>query len=345
MNCNGSQQLIEVHSEGNFWGENPIYPLEERFGECIVYLDPILSEPCPEPDGSGGKLFITSSVGEIIDTLYAEERTIGTLSATEQLYASAEEKFLTGDLTVASQIYEGIINSNASEEEKYLAYTRKYEIGKLTNQSPEFFNEMGNTFTTLAANSQDSLNEKIFVQLSTLCKVGEEEYETSISDFDAVVQQNPNTEEAVYAEIDALTTALLIEGNDSTLQKGSLGKYLIKSSGDYLSRIDEILRKNFGVEKETLKEEIIPKEYTLYQNYPNPFNPITTIKYDLPKAGEVELVVYDILGRKVKTLVNQTQQAGRYEMQFSASSLASGVYIYQLKTKDFVNSKKMILLK
>jgi parallel beta-helix repeat protein len=345
MNCSGSQQLIEVHSEGNFWGEHPIYPLEERFGACIVYLDPILNEPCPVPDGSGGKLFITSSVGEIIDTLYAEERTIGTLSATEQLYASAEEKFLTGDLTVASQIYGSIINSNALEEEKYLAHTRKYEIGKLTNQSPEFFNEMGNTFTTLAANSQDSLNEKIFVQLSTLCKVGEEEYETSISDFDAVVQQNPNTEEAVYAEIDALTTALLIEGNDSTLNKGSLAKYLVKTPGDYFSKIDGILRKNFGSEKEAKEKEILPEEYKLYQNYPNPFNPVTTIKYDLPKAGEVELVVYDILGRKVKELVNQTQQAGRYDIQFNASSLASGVYLYQLRTKEFVNSKKMILLK
>jgi photosystem II stability/assembly factor-like uncharacterized protein len=95
----------------------------------------------------------------------------------------------------------------------------------------------------------------------------------------------------------------------------------------------------------TLEVTIPLSSFYLYQNFPNPFNPVTTIKYDLPNAGNVELVVYDILGRKVKELVNQTQQPGRYDIQFDASTLASGVYIYQLSTKDFVNSKKMILLK
>ncbi|RKY93484.1 MAG: hypothetical protein DRQ13_09385, partial [Ignavibacteriae bacterium] len=66
---------------------------------------------------------------------------------------------------------------------------------------------------------------------------------------------------------------------------------------------------------------------------------------DLPRVSKVELVIYDILGRRVKILVNQTQTTGRYELQFDASRLASGVYIYQLKTKDFTNAKKMILLK
>jgi photosystem II stability/assembly factor-like uncharacterized protein len=85
--------------------------------------------------------------------------------------------------------------------------------------------------------------------------------------------------------------------------------------------------------------------FDLRQNYPNPFNPTTTIKYNLPKSGSVELIVYDILGRKVKTLVNENQQAGRYEINFNASGLATGVYIYQLRSQDFVSTKKMILLK
>jgi hypothetical protein len=149
----------------------------------------------------------------------------------------------------------------------------------------------------------------------------------------------------VYAEIDALTTALLIEEADSTLQKGRLGKYLIKSSADYHRKVDEILRKNFGGSTKENVKELLPTEYTLYQNYPNPFNPMTTIKYDLPYASDVSLIIYDILGRKVKELVNTKQAPGKYEVQFDASNLASGIYIYQLISEKYINSKKMILLK
>jgi hypothetical protein len=85
--------------------------------------------------------------------------------------------------------------------------------------------------------------------------------------------------------------------------------------------------------------------FQLYQNYPNPFNPTTTIKFDLPNDGIVELEVFDILGRKISTLVSEFRIAGSYEHTFNASSLASGVYVYKLKAGDFVDSKKMILLK
>ena len=88
-----------------------------------------------------------------------------------------------------------------------------------------------------------------------------------------------------------------------------------------------------------------PKEYSLLQNYPNPFNPITIIKYSLPKVSDVELIVYDILGREVATLVNEPQQAGNYEINWDASNVSSGVYFYQLNTTDYVDTKKMILLK
>ena len=307
---------------------------------------PYSETPCPEPqDGSTGELVRMTSFGDVIDTVYAVDIDMPELTETEEAYAEAEEYFLTGNLTSALQIYEGIINSTATEEEKYPAFQRKYSIGKLTGQSIEYFNQLSNTFATLSSNTQDTLNKKILNQLSTLSKVGEQEYETAIAEFDNIVQQNPNTEEAVYAEIDALTTALLLEEADSTLQKGRLGKYLIKSSADYNQKVDEILRKHFGSESKANQKELLPTEYTLYQNYPNPFNPVTTIKYDLPFASDVSVVIYDILGRKVKELVNAKQQAGRYEVQFDASNLSSGVYIYQLMVEKFISSKKMILLK
>ena len=89
----------------------------------------------------------------------------------------------------------------------------------------------------------------------------------------------------------------------------------------------------------------IPTEYALQQNYPNPFNPSTTIKYELPKSSMVRLSVYDMLGREVSVLVNEGKNAGSYEVKFSAAGLSSGVYCYRLQAGDFVQTKKLMLLK
>ena len=88
-----------------------------------------------------------------------------------------------------------------------------------------------------------------------------------------------------------------------------------------------------------------PKEYSLSQNYPNPFNPTTKIKFDIPRSGDVKLVIYDILGREVTTLVNQDLKPGVYEVEWNASNKPSGVYFYKLTTADFTETKRMVLIK
>jgi len=89
----------------------------------------------------------------------------------------------------------------------------------------------------------------------------------------------------------------------------------------------------------------VPKIYALKQNYPNPFNPTTNIRFDLPKDSDVNLVVYDLMGREVAKLVNNRLNAGYYTINFNAANLPSGVYIYRLKAGDFVSTKKLMLLK
>ncbi|MBK6507758.1 MAG: T9SS type A sorting domain-containing protein [Ignavibacteria bacterium] len=89
----------------------------------------------------------------------------------------------------------------------------------------------------------------------------------------------------------------------------------------------------------------IPDKYDLSQNYPNPFNPVTTINYDLPTDGIVTLKVYDILGRELKTLVNEMKTAGYHKIQLNAADLASGAYFYQMKAGDFLAVKKFVVLK
>lgn len=83
----------------------------------------------------------------------------------------------------------------------------------------------------------------------------------------------------------------------------------------------------------------------LYNNYPNPFNPSTVIKYQIPRNGNVKIIIYDMLGREVKTLVNGFKQKGQREVQFDASGLSSGVYIYRIEANEFSASRKMVLLK
>ncbi len=94
----------------------------------------------------------------------------------------------------------------------------------------------------------------------------------------------------------------------------------------------------------TSNEEII-SDYRLFQNYPNPFNPATSIKFALPKQGLVTLKIYDMFGREIRTLVNEIKSAGNYSVDFNASELSSGIYFYKLKTNDFSDVRKMILVK
>ena len=89
----------------------------------------------------------------------------------------------------------------------------------------------------------------------------------------------------------------------------------------------------------------IPVSFNLDQNYPNPFNPTTKISYSIPKASQVRLEIYDILGSRIETLVNNMQNAGNYNVDFDASKYSSGVYIYRLITNDYTISKKMMLMK
>lgn len=89
----------------------------------------------------------------------------------------------------------------------------------------------------------------------------------------------------------------------------------------------------------------VPEAYKLEQNYPNPFNPTTTISFSIPKNGLVSLKVYDVLGKEVATLVNTQLNSGQYNVNLNAANLSSGIYFYTLKAGDFVETKKMMLVK
>ncbi len=89
----------------------------------------------------------------------------------------------------------------------------------------------------------------------------------------------------------------------------------------------------------------LPAKFSLMQNYPNPFNPTTSIRFRIPNLGFVSLTVFDVLGRELKALVNEVKAPGEYSVSFDASDLGSGVYFYRLRTGDFVETRKLVLMK
>ena len=94
-----------------------------------------------------------------------------------------------------------------------------------------------------------------------------------------------------------------------------------------------------------MEEDVQPQEYALQQNYPNPFNPQTRIAFNLKKAEDVKLSVFNLLGQEVSVLVQQKMIAGSHEVTFDASNLATGVYVYRIETPSFAQTKKMLLVK
>ena len=121
-------------------------------------------------------------------------------------------------------------------------------------------------------------------------------------------------------------------------------------------RNENALTKNFDFEVHNVRfvsstyvpieqEEELPTEVALAQNYPNPFNPSTSIQFAMPKAGHARLVLYDLMGRVVRVIANDTFAAGVHEVSLNAADLPSGTYIYTLNTGNQVLSKRMTLLK
>jgi photosystem II stability/assembly factor-like uncharacterized protein len=133
------------------------------------------------------------------------------------------------------------------------------------------------------------------------------------------------------------TGALLDIDTKITVNKCSVG-WAIGASGQIV-RLGDFIDNIHNIENE------IPSSYLLKQNFPNPFNPTTNIYFAIPQSGLVTLKIFDIAGREISTLVNEVRAAGSYIVDFNASDLSSGAYFYRIESGNFVDSKKMMLIK
>jgi len=222
-----------------------------------------------------------------------------------------------GDIASRDQNYSMKIPENSLLENSYLI------VGKDDNSPASQY-------------LQSALSEKLG-PIYTVSPFGKELKKGAIISL-GVGNHNPNEVSIGYWDGESwreLNTTISIDGKRVEGIGTHLGNYTLipRGSGNPLA-VDE--------------EKLIPKEYTIYQNYPNPFNPETIIHYDLPESGDVSLVIYDILGRELISLVNQFQPAGRYRILWKGTNAkgtpaVSGVYFYRISSNGFSQTKKMVL--
>jgi len=170
----------------------------------------------------------------------------------------------------------------------------------------------------------------------------------SITGLDVAITVNGTTSSVAGELVDGSGTVVAVNNstgnNPFTLTAPAPGTYTVNAGFKNPNRKWDSVMVDIsvtGIEENPSR----PASFKLFDNYPNPFNPTTTISFSIPATGFTSLKVYDILGNEVATLVNEEKPAGNYEVRFDASSLSSGVYFYRLQAGEFINTKKMILMK
>jgi hypothetical protein len=212
------------------------------------------------------------------------------------------------------------------------------------------FNTQTNTWSTLGTGSSNGVNYEV----RALAVSGNEVYVGGAFTQAGGVSAN----NVARFNTQTNTWSTLGTGSQNGVSVGGVsgGVYALAVSGNEVyvgGRFTEaggvsaicVARWNSGTSRVEQLSPTAPKTFLLEQNYPNPFNPSTTIRYQLPVASEVKLEVYDVLGKKIATLVNERQSAGSYQVVWNASGLSSGTYFYRLQAGTFTQTKKMILVK
>ena len=232
---------------------------------------------------------------------------------------------------------EDIVTLNISSAEYALPNENSnyFDINLLRSGTITIVDSPPSTPTGLSAEFNDGI-------LLTWNGNNEDDFSHYVLDKDA----NDLFQTGQYPSITTTETSYL----DTVFEDGQVLYYRLSAvdSAEKVSDFSETL--SFEVVLSVNEENMIPDEFALHQNYPNPFNPVTTLRYDLPENSLVNITIYDMLGRQVKTLINQTQEAGYKSIIWDATNdygnpVSAGIYLYQIQAGEYISTKKMVLLK
>lgn len=299
------------------------YPAPSTTSDGLAYVDPYLYVN----DYSYGWIYVLNPLdGTIVNTLYPPVYTWGGLDGS------------SGRLFASDDIYIYELNPrDGSLINSFTTIQKVYGIGCTEER----------LFTSFPWGGIDEYDPNTGNYIRTISSIGYAALAGSGIRDAKWLSENPA--QATILAGDSISISLIITAPN---EFGHYTADIILESNDPDSSVVK-LQVVLDVVTGVKEENSLPKVYSLYNNYPNPFNPSTTIKYDLPKQSFVSLKIYSIVGEEVATIISEEQNAGRYQVQWNASQIASGVYFYQLRVGDpssgsgqgFVETKKMMLLK
>ncbi len=279
----------------------------------------------------------------LIDTFHVSTFN-GTISQDQALFGNAQKEVYLGNFESGIDKFKQVIQNYQDSATAIQSMNRIFYCYNRLNADSTAYNTLNGYYLNLAnQNSTDTIFSKTAMELSRKCLIRKQAYVNAIGEYENVIQNSQDSSDIIPAEISIIEVYILLSSGsgDAPSYTGQLS--YLKPSGlrDAMSKIRGRMKNLNNLTGNTE----IPKVFSLSQNYPNPFNPITKINYSLPNQVNVTLKVYDILGRLVKTLVNEFKVAGNYSVSFDGSGLASGVYFYKIEAGEFVQSKKMVLVK
>ncbi|KXK56793.1 MAG: peptidase S8/S53 subtilisin kexin sedolisin [Chlorobi bacterium OLB5] len=278
----------------------------------------------------------------IYDTIQVTTRNVQ-VNTDQALYLSANNDEITGNYLSAVTKYEQVIQDYQDSLTAVNSLRKLLHCRDKMNLDTTAYSQLRSYFQgKIQSNLTDTAFVNVAEELAAKCLVRMGKPTNAIDEYEIIISNTNDSSKILCAELNIIETYLIIQNSgDSPNYTGQLGYLKPATKEDAYKKIMDRLHKN----KKNNANNTIPKVFKLSQNYPNPFNPITKINYSLPRAVKVNIQVYDILGRLVKTLVNENKDAGNYEVQFDGTGLASGVYFYRIEAGDFTDSKKMVLVK
>ena len=250
------------------------------------------------------------------------------INADEYLVQMADEQGFTSVLS--SKTTSDTVNTLNGTVEGHKFYWR---VKAINIGGPGPWSEVGN-FTIIIAPTTLKLQKSAFDEITLSWK----DYSEVEDGFVIERKQGSDTSFTVIDTSDGNSTEYV----DTNVEQGAY-TYRVKAYKDSMESLysNEASLTLVGIQE----EEQLPTHYSISQNYPNPFNPTTKINFALPKTALIKIIIYDLLGREIRTLINKKLEAGYHEINFDAYNLPGGIYFYRIQSGYFIHAKKMILLK
>jgi hypothetical protein len=318
----------------NYWGETP-NPQKYSVTPYSVDYNPTFDGSTVPPTN----YIELNDIGfGLYDTVYVEN--LGDNPGAEILFMQAYNKEMEAQYVLAISLYKQVILNYRRSDYAPVSLSRIFNCFEKRISSISDYQLLQNYMNQLRINSNYPAGVKELAEdFMIKSKVRQGLLNAAISDYQLIYQQNQNNSKGLHALINKeCLIAMKSDTTDNPSQSNTSGitqhklRLLSLIIGRNLTGSDRVTNSN------------TPKEFKLYQNYPNPFNPSTTIKYDLPKSGNVSIKVYDLLGKEIYSM-NEFKLAGSYNIKFDGSNHASGVYFYKIEASSFTDTKKMVLIK